>query len=171
MADHQHAGMEEPNVLDSPWLRRQVETHLLFGFFARRFAFGWIPVGVVGLAVLAALAESWPVLLGRTVTAGILLAVFVPILRMSRYRQAALGWWVTKASIAIVAFLFFLVGGLVGFFRGQPEAIHFTLLALIWFPGLEFIPSLVQHQRFITAARIILSVPSVVLTLQYGTWE
>jgi hypothetical protein len=90
---------------------------------------------------------------------------------MSRYRQAALGWWVTKASIAIVAFLFFLVGGLVGFFRGQPEAIHFTLLALIWFPGLEFIPSLVQHQRFITAARIILSVPSVVLTLQYGTWE
>jgi hypothetical protein len=102
------------------------------------------------------------------VTAGILLAIFIPLLRMPRYRQAAIGWWATKASIAIVAFIFLLVGGLVGFFQGQPEAIHFTLLALIWFPGPEFVPSLAQHQRFITVARILLSVPIVLLALQSG---
>jgi hypothetical protein len=157
---------EEPNLLDNLWLRRQVETHLFFGFFARRFAFGWIPVMVAGLAMLAALAESWPVLLGRVVTGAVLLALLMPVLRTSRYRQAALGWWVTKASIALVSFLFLLVGGLVGFFRGQPDAIHFALLALLWFPGLEFVPSLVPWQRFITLGRIALSVPIVVLGLE-----
>jgi len=171
MASNEGSTAQEPSFLDSEWIRHRVETHLLFSAFARRLAFGWVPVAVVGLAVVAALAEPWPVLFGRTITAAILLLVFVPILRMSRYRQAALGWCATKASIAIVAFLFLLVGGLVGFFRGRPEAAHFTLLALIWFPGPEFILSLVQHQRFITVARIILSTPIIVLALQYGTWK
>lgn len=99
MTGNAPVGEQEPSFLDNAWLRRQVETHLFFSFLARRLAFGWVMVSVVGLFFLAALAEPWPVLLGRSVTAAILILVFVPVLRMSRYRQAALGWCAAKASI------------------------------------------------------------------------
>src|SRR5439155_11861208 len=35
MASEQRADAQEPSFLDEPWLRRQVETHLVFGWFAR----------------------------------------------------------------------------------------------------------------------------------------
>lgn len=92
------------------------------------------------------------------------------ILRMPRYRQAALGWCIVKVTVAMASFLILLAGGVVGFFRGQPDAIHLTLLALIWFPSVEFMPSLVDGQRFITIGRIVVSIPIVVLGSRAGNW-
>src|SRR5436309_3009967 len=59
MASERRADAQEPSFLDEPWLRRQVETHLVFGWFARRLDFGWLLVSVPLLAVVLALNERW----------------------------------------------------------------------------------------------------------------
>jgi hypothetical protein len=48
---------EEPSFLDEPWLRRQVENHLVFGFFARRVSFSWIIVALLLLSIVSTLAS------------------------------------------------------------------------------------------------------------------
>src|SRR5438094_9553522 len=118
MASEQRADAQEPSFLDEPWLRRQVETHLVFGWFARRLDFGWLLVSVPLLAVVLALNEPWGILLAKIVLAGIFVVFFFfrLILRMPRYRQAAFGWCITKATLAVRSFLF-LLGSLVAFER------------------------------------------------------
>ena len=170
MARELRLGHEEPSFLEAPWLRRQVETHLVFGFFARRLDLSWILLSFIVLGVVSALGESWLILLGRTASAALFLLVWWPIFRMPRYRQAAVGWCAVKAALALMSFITLLVGGLVGFFRGQSDATHLTVLALIWFPSIEFLPSLVNHQRFITLGRMLLSLPLVVLGSRAGGW-
>jgi hypothetical protein len=156
-------GQEEPGLLESPWLRHQVEGHLVFGFFARRVDLGRVWLVVLALGVVSAVGESWLVLVGRSVSIGLLFLVSRPCFRMSRYNQAAIGWFATKVALGVMSFGLFFAGGLVGFFRGQPEAIHLTLLALIWCPTLEFIGALVRYQRLITVGRLLVSVPILVL--------
>lgn len=161
--------------LESPWLHRQVEGHLVFGFFARRLALGralgvLLVLGLVTGFAEAALAGSWLVLLGRAVSGALLLLLFWPLSRMSRYRQAAIGWWSVKIAIGLCSFVMFFVGGVIGFVRGQPDAIHLTLLALIWAPSVEFIPSLVAYQRVISVGRMLVSVPVVILGSRAGAW-
>ena len=153
MASEQRADAQEPSFLDEPWLRRQVETHLVFGWFARRLDFGWLLVSVPLLAVVLALNEPWGILLAKIVLAGIFVFFFFfffrLILRMPRYRQAAFGWCITKATLAVRSFLF-LLGSLVAFFQGRSDAIDLMLLGVIWFPGVEFASSLANRQRYIT---------------------
>lgn len=163
---------DSSSLLEAAWLRHQVQTHLVFGPLSRRLSFGWVWLAVAllyGLSIFS--ARSWPVAVERAfVTALLVFLCRFYVQRMPRYRQAALGWWITKAVLALVSFLTLLIGGLVGFFRGQPDAAHLTLLALIWFPSLEFVPSLINHQRFITIGRILLSVPIAYLGAQAGRW-
>jgi hypothetical protein len=90
---------------------------------------------------------------------------------MSNYRQAAIGWCLIKILGGIVAFIMLIAGGLVGFFRNQPDAIHLSLLAIIWLPFLEFIPKLTEKQKYITTARIILTLPVAYLGYQTGNWH
>ena len=161
---------EEPNLLDEPWRRRQVENHLVFGFFARRISFNWILVPLLLLSVVSTLGESWALMAGRAAFVGLILWLLRSAFKMSRYRQAAVWWCAAKAGLAITSFLVLLMGGLVGFFRGQPDAIHFTLLALLWFPSVEFLPSMVERQRYITIGRVLLSIPLVILGSRAGGW-
>jgi hypothetical protein len=158
---------EEPNTLDAPWLRRQVETHLIFGFLAHRLPFGWVFGAGFALAALVLLYQG-------AVLQALMVAFPIPLccprfVKMSRYHQAALGWWITKAILALFSFLF-LLGSLVNFFRGEPGAIDLMLLGFIWFPGIEFAPSLVSRQRYLTIARLLLSVVILFLGIRAGRW-
>ena len=168
--ERQTAIQGEPSFLDEPWLRRQVETHLVFGFLARRLSLSWIVVPFLALSVVSTFGEAWPILLGRTGYVGLILLVLSPIFRQSRYRQAAIGWCATKTALAATSFIVLLVGGLIGFFRGQADAIHLTLLALLWFPCVEFMSSIAPRQRFLTIARVMLSIPLVILGTRAGGW-
>jgi hypothetical protein len=60
--------------------------------------------------------------------------------------------------------------GLVNFFRGEPGAIDLMLLGFIWFPGIEFAPSLVSRQRYLTIARLLLSLVILFLGIRAGRW-
>jgi hypothetical protein len=75
-----------------------------------------------------------------------------------------------KIALGLFSFVSFFVGGFIGFVRGQPDAIHHTLLALIWVPGVEFAPRLVPYQRFISIGRLLVTLPVVVLGGRAGGW-
>ena len=79
------------SMLDGPWLRRQVEGHLIFGPFSRHFGFGWIIVAAFTLNVITSLRAS----LNATEIVQILekvffLAVSLIFLKVSVCRQAAI---------------------------------------------------------------------------------
>jgi hypothetical protein len=40
----------------------------------------------------------------------------------------------------------------------------------VWFPGPEFAPNIGKRQRFLTLARIAVSVPLIYLGSQAGSW-
>jgi len=158
-------------MLESPWLRRQVETHLIFGPLSRSLSFGWILLFIFGTYFLTTFLghlSAVDIAEGITRLFFVLIALF--FLKMPRYHQAALGWCIIKSVLALVSFIMLIVGGLIGFLRGQPDATHLTLLSLIWFPSLEFIPKLVENQKFITMARIVLSIPIAYFGYLTGNW-
>jgi hypothetical protein len=161
-------GQHEPSTLDAPWLRQQVETHLVFGFLARHLPFAWVLAFGTALAVVFVLSRG-ATLQAIELALCIALCLFF-LRRMSKYRQAALGWWIIKVTAALCSFLLLIVGGLVGFLRARPDAIYVTALALVWFPGPEFVPIIGKRQRFVTLARIAVSVPLIYLGSQVGNW-
>ena len=159
-------------ILESPWLRQQVETHLVFGPLSRFLSFAWILPFIFVIYFLTAfpgqlsaanIAESVTILF-----LVVLAAIFFS--KLPKYHQAALGWCVIKTVLALLSFILLIVGGLIGFLRGQPDAMHLTLLSLIWFPSLEFIPKLIKNQKFITIGRIALSIPIAYFGYLTGNW-
>src|SRR5689334_5547353 len=108
---------ESLSMLDVPWLHRQVEEHLIFGPFSRYFGFGWIIV----LAFAVNIATSLPTSLTALEIIQLIEKIFPLViscflLKMTKYRQAAIGWCLTKIMLAIICFIMLLAGGLVGFF-------------------------------------------------------
>lgn len=148
-------------MLESPWLRKQVETHFIFGPLSKSLSFGWI---LLFIFVMYFLTNFSGRLSAAKIAEGISMLFLVVWLalfffKMPRYHQAALGWCIIKTVLALVSFILLIVGGLIGFLRGQPDAIHLTLLSVIWFPSLEFLPKLIEEQKYITMGRIAFSVP------------
>src|SRR5437667_6139132 len=124
-------------------------TWFLAGSLVPRF---WLAAGLSSVACGCIGAQrTMGILLAKIVLAGIFVFFFFfrLILRMPRYRQAAFGWCITKATLAVRSFLF-LLGSLVAFFQGRSDAIDLMLLGVIWFPGVEFASSLANRQRYIT---------------------
>ena len=159
-------------MLDGPWLRRQVEGHLIFGPFSRHFGFGWIIIAAFTLNVVTSLRAS----LNATEIVQILEKVFflaasLIFLKVSVYRQAALCWCFTKFMLAVICFIMLLAGGLVGFFQHKPDAIHAVLISLIWFPSIELIPSLQQKQKINTLTRLFVTPMVLYFWHQTGTWH
>ncbi|MHC1727650.1 MAG: hypothetical protein AB9866_16880 [Syntrophobacteraceae bacterium] len=161
------------SMLEAPWLKKQIETHLIFGFCSRK-----VPLAVLFIAVCIAyiLYQVWSSndsflnqLINNTEFLFFLI-VGTYMLRMPKYQQAAIGWWTVKGSLVLMCITGIIGYGLVGFFKGSPDAMHVTLLALIWFPCLEFIPSLTEKQKYITIVRIVVSIPLLILWHRTGTW-
>jgi hypothetical protein len=160
------------SMFETPWLRRQVQSHLVFGPLSKYLAVGWVMLFIAAaLFIKSLLAPLSAIRITENIDKLFFILVAVLLLRMPKYHQAALGWCVIKITLGLLAFLMLLVGGLIGFFRGQPDAIHLTLLALVWFPSLEFIPKLTDNQKFITIGRILLTLPIAYLGYQTGNWH
>ena len=158
-------------ILESPWLHQQVGTHLIFGPLSRSLSFGWILLFIFSIYFLTTfLGQLSAVNMAEGITRLFFVLIAFFFLKMSKYHQAALGWCIIKPVLALVSFIMFIVGGLIGFLRGQPDAVHLTLLSLIWFPSLEFVPRLVENQKFITIGRIALSIPIAYFGYLTGNW-
>ncbi len=161
-------------MLESPWLNRQVENHLLFGPLSRGGSISWIFFIAIALLTIL-LIEGFPNfstanfdLYFNILYASIIIFIFY---KFPSYHRAAVLWCVVKFTIITVAFLMLVAGGVVGFFKGSPDAIHITLLAFIWFPSLEFFPKFVEKQKIITLSKVVISIPITILWQQTGTWH
>jgi len=160
-------------MLDAPWLKKQIETHLVFGFCSRQVPFALLFIFACVLYILYQLLTSNGTLANQlwdSIEFLFFIVVGLYLLKMPKYYQAAIGWWTIKASLFLICTTGIIGYGLVGFFKGSPDAIHVTLLALIWFPGIEFIPRLTERQKYITMARIAVTIPLLILWHRTGTW-
>jgi hypothetical protein len=158
-------------MFEGPWLRRQVQSHLIFGPLSQHVAFGWIMLFVCTAVLVKSLWGAFSLInLAQSINILFFVGISLFLLRLPKYHQAAIGWCAIKITLGILSFCMLLAGGLIGFFRGQPDAIHLTLLALIWFPGPEFIPKFIDRQKYITISRIFLTIPVAYFGYQTGNW-
>ena len=161
-------------MLEAPWLKKQIETHLVFGLCSRK-----VPLGLLFIAICVMYIfhdvftskESFVKQLWNDSEYLVFIIGGIYMLKIPKYHQAALGWWTTKGSLVLICMAGIVNYGLVGFFRGSPDAMHVTLMAVIWFPSLEFIPSLTEKQKYLTIARIVVSIPLLILWHRTGTWS
>jgi hypothetical protein len=175
-------------IFEAPWLKRQVETHLVFGFCARRFPFAIFFLIVYAGSFLYKVIHfggigPWMNQVGyyfhrapidgflSIYTNIIMIVISLLLLKLPKYHQAAIGWWITNAFLALICFIMLVVGGLVGFFRGAPDAVYVTMISVVWFPSIEFIKKLTDKQKFITLGRLLISLPILLLWYRTGTWH
>jgi len=158
----------EGSKFETPFTIHHVESHLIFGPLSRHFPVAYLALlfGVLKLANdffnTAPIAQR----VGGAIEDFFLWVGLLPLIlsRMTRGQQAIIAWGVTKFTLGFIAFLMMTVGAGISYQHGQPrDAIVFFLLGLIWLPSLEFIPRLTPHQKYITLARLVLSVPLVIM--------
>ena len=153
---------------------RQVETHLIFGPLSRHFPVAY--VFLVG-AVLSLVAGFFALnkLIGEYIGSIIdkLIYLFIPLilLKMTFRQQAIVGWIAVKFALGIAAVMMATIGAGVSFQRGQADAWPNLFLGLVWIPGVEFIPKITPHQRYVTLARIALSIPCIYFGVKSGNWH
>jgi hypothetical protein len=162
------------SMLDAPWLKKQVETHLVFGFCSRQVPFALLYMAACVIYIIYNVMTSNDSVLNHILNNSEFLFFIIGglyLLKLPQYYQAAIGWWTIKGLLALCCPVVIIGYGLVGFFKGSPDAIHITLMMLIWVPSLEFVPSLTEKQKYITIARVIVSIPLLILWYRTGTWN
>lgn len=158
--------------LEHPWLVRQTETHLVFGVFARRIPLVYAALVLGGLFAAYAFF-AFP----RGDYADALMPVFgvaiglYGLAQASRLQQSIIGWCAVKFALLLTAIVFLAVGTPINLHNGAPSTWPDFALALIWIPSLEFIPVVTPHQRYLTIARLLLTVPFVYLGIASGNWH
>jgi hypothetical protein len=162
---------------ETPFTIRHVESHLIFGPLSRHFPVAYLAVVGGVLKVLGDVSKRYAPSaqrLGEAIEDIIVWVVLTPFIlfRMTRRQQAIIAWGATKFGVGFAAFIMMTVGTGTSYQSDQPrDALVFFFLGLIWLPSLEFIPQLTPHQKYITLARLVLSVPLVTIGVQGGNWH
>jgi hypothetical protein len=162
------------NPLETPFTIRQVESHLIFGPMSRYVPFAWVAlVGALLCVVAGFFATGLPVgkYIGSIYDKLIFLALPLLLFRMTYRQQAIVGWIAVKLAMGIAAIMLATIGAGISFQRGQADAWPNLFLGLIWIPGVEFIPKVTPHQRYVTLARIALSIPCIYFGVNSGSWH
>lgn len=137
---------------EKDWLYSQIEGHIFFGPACNYFSSGWVTV----LLLLVHIAIAYRAMgdLQAFLECGALLVLAGLSYRMSRKHQALIGWCLVKALAGVGSLAAFAVGGLICYFSELQASLHMILLAIIWIPGLEFMPKLSDRQKLISVARL-----------------
>ena len=157
-----------------PWVCRQVETHLVFGFFSKYFDFGWVII-VAGAAILAFNfltfnGNAFQLIDKLSVGAMSFVGGIIFIKKMTRFNQAMAGWFCFKIPLAFAAFMCMTLATLISLNESRPDALANFLIGLIWLPFLEFIPRITPFQKWVTLARFLFSIPVVYMGVHSGCW-
>lgn len=164
----------DASKFETPFTIRLVETHLVFGPISRYIPFGYIMLGGAILSLIAGIcATHRPIgeYIGSLIDKIIYLIVPVLFLRMTMRQQAIIGLWAVKFALGMGAFMLATIGAGVSFQHGYADAWPNLFLGLIWIPGIEFIPKITPHQRYVTLARIALSIPCIYCGVKSGNWH
>jgi len=161
-------------MVETPFLIRHVETHLVFGPQSRHFPVIYLAVVALIMFHVAAffsIGEPLGEYLASQLTIGGIWNILMWLgsswlfIRCSYRQQAIMGWIYFKLCSACIAFLTAILGGVLGLQEGRAEAWPFLFLGLIWFPSVEFIPIITPYQRYVSLLRITLSIPWVYVLL------
>jgi hypothetical protein len=164
----------DASQIETPFTIRHVESHLVFGPLARYVPVAYVAFGVVVVSLVAGLfATGKPVgqYVGSILDKLIFLVVPLVLVSLTKRQQAIVGWMAVKFAIGFAAFIMATVGSGVSFQHGYADAWPNLLLGLIWIPGIEFIPRITPHQRYVTIARIVLSLPCIYFGVKSGNWH
>jgi hypothetical protein len=159
---------------ETPLTIQQVESHLVFGPISRHFPLAYAAWVITVINVGRAFLETklpW-----AEYGVGIAESVFwlfLPLLlsKMTTRQQAIVGWMAIKGALGFAAFMMATLGAGVAFQRGQSDAWPLLCLGIIWIPWIEFLPTVAPYQRFVTIARLLLSIPCVILGMRSGYWH
>lgn len=163
-------------MLDTPWIHNHVETHLVFGPLVKKSLGGLFIVLalltlLIGSVIYLFAINSFDIRYYIHPTPIILLIIGIYFAKPSGFYLAAGLWCVIKFSFLIISFAMMIAGGLVGLMRGNADAPYLFMLAIVWFPSIEFFPKLTPNQKYITLLRIIFSVPLIYLGYKAGLWK
>ena len=162
------------SLFETPFTIRQVETHLIFGPIARYVPFAYVLFGGGIVSLVAGLiATQKPIgqYIGSIFDKLIYLIVPFLLLRMTKRQQAILGWYGFKFGMGVAAFMMATVGAGVSYKNGDPDVWELLVLGVIWIPSIEFIPKVTPYQRYVSLARIALSIPCVYYGIKTGHWH
>jgi hypothetical protein len=162
------------SAIETPFTIRQAETHLVFGPISRHIPFAYVVFVFAAVSLVGGFfAVGKPIgeYIGSMVDKLIYLVIPVLLLRMSRRQQAIIGWMAIKFALGMGAFMMATVGAGTSFQRGSGDAWPDLFLGLIWIPGIEFIPKITPYQRYVTMARIVLSIPCIYFGIKSGNWH
>jgi len=155
----------DAKLLQNSWIRNQVETHLVFGYLANAVKLRYILIPMIlatgVFLLLDGLAQNF-----ITIFTIIIAANYMR--KFDRPTRLMIGWVVTKFTLVMTAFIFMVVGFPIRLKENEPDAFPILLLGLIWFPFWEFIPKIANNQRYLTIARLILSIPMIYLIVRSG---
>jgi hypothetical protein len=160
--------------LETPLTIQQVESHLVFGPISRHFPLAYVAWAVVIIRVITALCatgRSWLEYLLTVAESCLWLLLPYLLSKMSLRQQAIVGWAGVKGGLGFAAFMMATVGAGVAFQRGQSDAWPLLCLGVIWIPWIEFLPKVAPHQKYVTIARLVLSIPCVILGVRSGYWH
>jgi hypothetical protein len=164
----------DTSQFETPFTFQHVESHLVFGPIARYVPLAYVVFGGVAASLVAGFfATSKPLgqYVGGILDKLIFLILPLLLLSMTKRQQAVLGWISMKFAMGIAAFIMATVGSGISFQHGYRDAWANLFLGLIWIPGIEFIPRVTPHQRYVTLARIVLSLPCIYFGVKSGNWH
>ncbi len=160
-------------VLDTPWLRKQVEGHIVWGGFLAKRKFLWgvvaVVIGIVCNGLMRSLENSDFITLFFNAQSLIIIGVVVFYFRLMGYYQAALAWIATKCGAFLFCLLCILTG-VIKVLQGMPWGRYQVLLGLIWMPSIEFHPFLSNYQKLVSIMRIVLTAVAIYFFYLSGKW-
>ena len=158
---------------ETPFTIQHVQTHLILGPIARHVKVSTLVIIFASAYLLYGLLISDSVL--QFFKENFFDAIWWAFLaylfrRMTRQQQAIALWGSIKFAGGMGAFIVMTAGSLSSREFDPPGALPLFFLGLIWLPGLEFIPRLTPHQKYITLARFGLSILCIYFGIQRGAW-
>lgn len=153
--------------LKNSWIQNQVDTHLIFGSLANHVKLRYIIIPLVSLMSIYNICTNLSLsffIIFTYILAGNSMRKF------DRSTRLMIGWVVIKFTMAMTAFIFMVVGFPIRLKEKQPDAFPILLLGLIWLPFWEFFPKITKYQRYLTIARLILTIPMIYLIVRSGNY-
>lgn len=156
------------DAFHSPWLEKQVESHLFLGNYRHRIIYvGLIYFFILVWGLLGYFFLNYPFtnIFEGPGNSGYLVIIFLVPLTKYNYARSVYCWVIVKCFFVAITFLFTLLGFIGSVFMGSKIGLYQLILGLIWFPSLELLPNLTEKQRFITLFRLIFSIPMIHLLI------
>lgn len=153
-------------MLDTPWMRKHVENHIIVGLIAKQQPVWWpIALFITFLAINSLLHfeedRSYVCYIINLPT--IVVAVYLIVFSIySNFYFAAILWFSGKGAFGIVSLAFFFMC-LIHLLSGDVFGWIGIPLLLLFFPCLEFLPNMVKYQKVLSILRLLFFLIIVVI--------